>query len=33
MRWCDDLESRLASAQTAGTHLLESILNRIVNGL
>ncbi|MHB8522107.1 MAG: restriction endonuclease subunit S [Limisphaerales bacterium] len=30
MRWCDDLESRLAAAQTAGTQLLDATLRQML---
>lgn len=30
MRWCDDLEPRLASPQTAGTYLLDATLRQLL---
>lgn len=31
MHWCDELESKLAAAQTAATHLLDATLHQILN--
>ena len=31
MHWCDDLESRLAASDTTGAHILDAILNEILN--
>ena len=31
MRWCDQLETHLTTARTAGAHLLDATLNEILN--
>ncbi len=32
MRWCDRLETELATVRTAGAHLLDATLNQLLNG-
>jgi hypothetical protein len=32
MRWCDQLETRLATARTTGAHLLDATLGQLLNG-
>ena len=30
MQWCDELEARLATAETAATHLLDATLRQLL---